>query len=85
MTYPILVFGLPGGPELWILGAAVLLLFGSAKIPALMRSLGQGVGELKKGLDDSKKAFSDASKDDKDDKDPAAEKAKKEVEAEERR
>lgn len=78
MTYPVLIFGLPGGSEIWILGAVVLLLFGSAKIPALMRSLGQGVGELKKGLDDSKKAFNDASKDDKD--------AKKENEdAEERR
>ncbi|HLO97485.1 MAG TPA: twin-arginine translocase TatA/TatE family subunit [Fimbriimonas sp.] len=80
MTYPFLVFGLPGGAELWILGGAVLLLFGSAKIPALMRSLGQGVGELKKGLDDSKKAFNDASKDEKE-----AKAQKEEDEAEERR
>lgn len=82
MTYPFLIFGMPGGAELWILGGAVLLLFGSAKIPALMRSLGQGVGELKKGLDDSKKAFNEGSKDD---KETEAERAKKEEEAEERR
>lgn len=59
---PIAAFGLPGGPELWIIGGIVLLLFGGAKIPQLMRGLGQGVGELKKGLDEGKKAFDESSK-----------------------
>ncbi len=31
----------------------VLLLFGASKIPELMRSMGSGIGEFKKGLKDS--------------------------------
>jgi sec-independent protein translocase protein TatA len=63
-------FGLPAGSELWIIGGVVLLLFGGAKIPQLMRGLGRGVGELKVGLEEGKKAFTDASSEDdkKDDK-----------------
>jgi sec-independent protein translocase protein TatA len=30
----------------------VLVLFGGKKIPELMRGIGQGVGELKKGVED---------------------------------
>lgn len=69
-TLPFAIFGLPGGPELWIIGGAVLLLFGGAKIPQLMRGLGQGVGELKKGLDEGKKAFSEGSEEKKDEPKP---------------
>jgi sec-independent protein translocase protein TatA len=47
----------------------VLLLFGGAKIPQLMRGLGRGVGELKVGLEEGKKAFTDASSEDKKDDD----------------
>ena len=44
-----------GSPELWlIILAVVILLFGGSKIPQLMRGVGQGVGELKKGLDEGK-------------------------------
>lgn len=49
-------FGL-GTQELIIIFVLVLLLFGGAKIPQLMRSVGQGVGELQKGLDDAKKTL----------------------------
>jgi sec-independent protein translocase protein TatA len=50
-------FGI-GTPELIIVGVVVLLLFGS-RLPSVMRSLGQGVTEFKKGIngieDDVKK------------------------------
>lgn len=38
-----------GGPEMIILGVAILLLFGGKKIPELMRGLGKGIKEFKKG------------------------------------
>jgi sec-independent protein translocase protein TatA len=59
-TFSLAVMGLPAGSELWIIGGVVLLLFGGAKIPQLMRGLGRGVGELKVGLEEGKKAFSEA-------------------------
>jgi sec-independent protein translocase protein TatA len=38
------------GPDLLIILLVILLLFGSAKIPQLMRGLGSGVHEFKKGI-----------------------------------
>ena len=38
-----------GGPEMIILGIAILLLFGGKKIPELMKGLGKGIKEFKKG------------------------------------
>ena len=35
----------------------ILLLFGAQKIPELMRSLGSGIGEFKKGLRDGEQAL----------------------------
>lgn len=43
-----------GAPELLIILAIVLLLFGGKKLPQLSRSLGDSMGELRKGLNDSK-------------------------------
>ncbi len=37
-----------------IIGGLLLLLFGGAKIPELMRGIGRGAGELKKGLEEGK-------------------------------
>jgi sec-independent protein translocase protein TatA len=45
-----------GIPELLIVLAVVLLLFGSTKLPKLARSLGQASNEFKKGVDEGGKA-----------------------------
>ena len=41
---------MPGGPELWIIIALVVVLFGGSRLPKIARSLGRAQGELKKGL-----------------------------------
>ena len=41
-----------GAPELIIILAILLLLFGSKKLPDLSRSLGQSARELRKGLNE---------------------------------
>ena len=46
---PALAFAFPGLPEMAIFAVIVLVLFGK-RLPGAMRSLGQSVGELKKGL-----------------------------------
>ncbi|CAN5552648.1 hypothetical protein BH11ARM1_BH11ARM1_08790 [soil metagenome] len=49
------------GPETGLLVVVVVLvLFGGAKIPELMKGLGQGVGELKKGVEEAKKTVNDS-------------------------
>lgn len=45
------MFGL-GTPELLILAFLVLLLFGSTKLPQLMRGMGEGMKEFKKATRD---------------------------------
>ncbi len=42
-------FGMPGLPELLIVTVIVLILFGN-RLPSVMRSLGQGITEFKKGV-----------------------------------
>lgn len=42
-----------GAPELIIILALALLLFGGKKLPELSRSLGTSMRELRKGLNDS--------------------------------
>ncbi len=44
------MFGI-GTPELLIVGVVVLLLFGN-RLPGVMRSLGKGIVEFKKGVND---------------------------------
>lgn len=48
MFTPVLAFGV-GGMELMIVGVIVLLLFGN-RLPGVMRSLGLGITEFKKGI-----------------------------------
>jgi sec-independent protein translocase protein TatA len=48
-----LAIGGLGPGEIVIVVLVLLLLFGAAKIPKLMRSMGSGIGEFKKGLKES--------------------------------
>ncbi|MEO6469028.1 MAG: twin-arginine translocase TatA/TatE family subunit [Acidimicrobiia bacterium] len=57
------MFGL-GAPELLIVLAVVVVLFGGAKIPKLARSLGQAQKEFKTGLEEGHKDDAVSSNDD---------------------
>jgi len=72
MIYNFIILGIIGGQEILIIALIILLLFGGAKIPQLMRGLGRGVKEFKDGvngldvdLDDNKKDSKDNKKTDK--------------------
>lgn len=43
-----------GTTELLLIGGMALLLFGGKKLPEMMRGLGQGVKEFKKGMNEVK-------------------------------
>lgn len=47
----VILFSL-GMPEILLIALVVLLIFGGKKIPELMRGLGKGVNEFKKGMKD---------------------------------
>ncbi len=49
-----------GVEPLIIVLVVILLLFGGKKIPELMRGVGQGVGELKKGMEDGQRQVQEA-------------------------
>jgi sec-independent protein translocase protein TatA len=49
-------------PDLLIILAIVLLLFGSKKLPELSKSLGQSARELRKGLTDATNAHDELKK-----------------------
>lgn len=57
------LIGAPGLPELIVIALIILLLFGSSKLPTLMRNLGKSTNEFKRGmsetLDDEDAAKSD--------------------------
>ena len=62
----LLLFGL-GGQEILLIALIVLLLFGGAKIPELMRGMGKGVRSFKVGMkevDEVKKDIADETKKD---------------------
>ena len=44
-----LAFGIPGGPELWVILLVVLLLFGN-KLPGMARNIGRSFTEFKRGV-----------------------------------
>jgi sec-independent protein translocase protein TatA len=52
-------FAMLGTPEIIGIGVLILLFFGGAKIPQMMRGLGRGMGEFKKGIDEGKRSFED--------------------------
>ena len=63
---PLFAFGAPGPLELAIIAGIILLLFGSSKLPTLMRNLGRSTNEFKRGMSDST-----------DDEEPAAKREEK--------
>jgi sec-independent protein translocase protein TatA len=44
------LLGMPGGAEMLIVLAVVLLLFGGSRLPQLAKGLGQSIKEFKKGV-----------------------------------
>ena len=52
MVNQLLFFGNLGGSEIIIIALVILLLFGGKKIPELMRGLGKGVSQFKKGMNE---------------------------------
>jgi len=50
--YPNIILFSLGMPEIILIALAILLIFGGKKIPELMRGLGKGVSEFKKGVKD---------------------------------
>ena len=56
---PILLLAPMGGMEWALIAVVVLLLFGGKKIPELMRGLGKGISEFKKGKDENKEIKGD--------------------------
>jgi sec-independent protein translocase protein TatA len=63
------MFGV-GWQEILLIVLIVLLLFGAKRIPEVMRSIGKGVRELKKGMNDT--SPDEPEKEHKDDKGPKA-------------
>jgi|TARA_B110001454_G_scaffold48489_1_gene47783 sec-independent protein translocase protein TatA len=54
-----ILLAMPGTMEMALLALAILLLFGGKKIPELMRGLGKGINEFKKGKNESDKKSED--------------------------
>ena len=52
MTHQLLFIQNLGSTEIIIIALVILLLFGGKKIPELMRGLGKGVAQFKKGMKD---------------------------------
>jgi sec-independent protein translocase protein TatA len=52
-----------GTTELMLIAGIALLLFGGKKLPELMRGLGRGVNEFKKGAKEVTEPFEEAKKD----------------------
>ena len=53
MSSLVLAFAMPNPAELMIIMFIVLLLFGGAKLPSLMRNLGKSANEFKAGMNES--------------------------------
>jgi len=62
MTQSILL-GMLGTTEIIIIAAIILLLFGGSKLPKLMKGLGQGMNEFKKGMKEGDTSSDEAGKD----------------------
>ena len=51
--------GMIGAPQIILIIAVVLLLFGGRKIPELMRGIGKGLVEFKKGKEENNESKED--------------------------
>lgn len=58
----LLLIGMPGPMEMLIILAIFLLLFGSSRLPSLMRNLGSSAREFKKGVQGMEEELDDASR-----------------------
>jgi sec-independent protein translocase protein TatA len=54
-----LLLAIPGGASIALIVVAILLLFGGKKIPELMRGLGKGISEFKKGKNEIENELND--------------------------
>lgn len=57
-----------GPPEIAIIALVVLVLFGGSQLPKLMRGMGSGINEFKKGLKEGDTSDGDGKDEDKDEK-----------------
>tara|TARA_B100001758_G_C18313036_1_gene558921 strand:- start:549 stop:725 length:177 start_codon:yes stop_codon:yes gene_type:complete len=55
----LIFLAIPGGMEWVLIAVVVLLLFGGKKIPELMKGLGKGISEFKKGKNEINKDLKD--------------------------
>jgi len=62
MNY-VLLFGMPGGAELFFIVLVVIMLFGSKKIPELARGLGKGMREIKNATGDIQREIREGTQD----------------------
>lgn len=53
-----------GTTELLLIGGMALLLFGGKKLPEMMRGLGQGVKEFKKGMSEVNQSLEEPAQED---------------------
>ncbi len=51
----ILLFGMPSGGELLVIGIFIIIFFGAKKIPEIARGLGKGIREFKDAAKEVKK------------------------------
>ena len=54
-----LLLAIPGGASIALIVVVILLLFGGKKIPELMRGLGKGISEFKKGKNEIENELND--------------------------
>jgi len=59
MTNSLIAIGMPGLPEMLIIGGIFILFFGANKLPGLAKSIGKSANEFKKGLKDETPLDSD--------------------------
>ena len=64
MLFNFTFLGMIGGPQVILIIAVVLLLFGGRKIPELMKGLGSGIKEFKNATKEGEKSAKEEDKKD---------------------